>query len=94
MPSAEQAKDVTVPGEGLPAEQIDADTPPSGTGCVECTGEDWFWDFVSRSFLQGGPTLAPPTSHPEDQPAPGPRGSVPEDWLELLHARTAAESAR
>ena len=32
-----------------------------------------------------GPGLADPTSHPDDQPAPGPRGRVPADWLEHVH---------
>lgn len=47
-------------------------------------GEDWFWDFTSESgFL--GPRLADPQSHPEDQPAPGPSGRVPEDWRDHVH---------
>lgn len=32
-----------------------------------------------------GPELAPPTSHPADQPSPGPRGRVPLNWRELIH---------
>ncbi len=47
-------------------------------------GEDWFYDF--RSGEAGyGPELAPPTSHPADQPAPGPAGAVPANWQSLLH---------
>ena len=47
-------------------------------------GEDWFWDFVEqRAFM--GPTLAPPDSHPADQPVPGPAGRVPPDWRSRLH---------
>jgi hypothetical protein len=46
--------------------------------------EDWFWDYVEqRGFL--GPALAPPDSHPWDQPAPGPAGRVPPDWRSRLH---------
>ncbi|GAB3396095.1 UBP-type zinc finger domain-containing protein [Humibacter soli] len=48
-------------------------------------GEDWFWDFETEEALSG-PILADPTSHPLDQPAPGPEGRVPADWQSLLHA--------
>ena len=48
-------------------------------------GEDWFWDFASEVGLDG-PELAPPTSHPDDQPTPGPRGRVPSDWRSHIHA--------
>jgi Zn-finger in ubiquitin-hydrolases and other protein len=47
-------------------------------------GEDWFWSFRTRQAYDG-PSLAPPTHHPEDQPAPGPRGRVPANWQALLH---------
>jgi hypothetical protein len=47
-------------------------------------GEDWFWSFRTRQAYDG-PSLAPPTHHPEDQPAPGPRGRVPANWQTLLH---------
>jgi hypothetical protein len=47
-------------------------------------GEDWFWDYARDQFLEG-PELAAPTSHPADQPAPGPRGRVPADWASHLH---------
>lgn len=46
-------------------------------------GEDWFWDYVRGKGVPG-PTLAPPTAHPADQPAPGPAGRVPDDWREHL----------
>ena len=47
-------------------------------------GEDWFYDFRSdRTF--DGPGLAPPSSHPRSQPAPGPAGKVPPDWERHLH---------
>jgi hypothetical protein len=48
-------------------------------------GEGWFWDFEGEDG-RDGPELAPPTSHPDDQPAPGPRGRVPADWREHIHA--------
>jgi hypothetical protein len=47
-------------------------------------GEDWFWDFESNSYAEG-PELAPPHSHPVDQPTPGPAGQVPADWEDHLH---------
>jgi hypothetical protein len=47
-------------------------------------GEDWFWDFARQESLDG-PELAPPTSHPEDQPTPGPAGRVPDDWRDHIH---------
>ena len=47
-------------------------------------GESWFWDFAREDFASG-PELAPPEHRPWDQPAPGPRGRVPADWLSHLH---------
>ncbi|TKV61098.1 UBP-type zinc finger domain-containing protein [Nakamurella flava] len=47
-------------------------------------GEDWFWSFPDEN-VGSGPDLAPPTSHPVDQPAPGPAGAVPRDWQRHLH---------
>jgi Zn-finger in ubiquitin-hydrolases and other protein len=48
-------------------------------------GESWWWDHRTQELLDGGPELAPPTAHPADQPAPGPRGRVPADWQRHLH---------
>jgi hypothetical protein len=47
-------------------------------------GEDWFYSFSTEDFAVG-PVLAPPHSHPLDQPTPGPAGRVPEDWQQHLH---------
>lgn len=47
-------------------------------------GEDWFWSFRTEETFEG-PVLAAPTSHPDDQPAPGPAGRVPPNWLDLIH---------
>ena len=47
-------------------------------------GEDWFWDYETKQYLEG-PKLAPPRHHPTDQPTPGPRGRVPRDWQRHLH---------
>jgi len=46
-------------------------------------GEDWFYDYRDDAMV-GGIDLAPPTSHPADQPTPGPAGAVPANWQELL----------
>jgi hypothetical protein len=47
-------------------------------------GEDWFWDYSTAEYTDG-PQLAPPREHPDDQPAPGPRGAVPADWESKLN---------
>jgi hypothetical protein len=47
-------------------------------------GEDWFWDYRTDEYAEG-PALAPPDSHPKDQPTPGPAGAVPADWMRQLH---------
>jgi hypothetical protein len=47
-------------------------------------GEDWFWDYPGDDFVDG-PELTPPHSHPLSQPAPGPSGRVPQDWMWRLH---------
>ncbi len=47
-------------------------------------GEDWFWSFEEESYYEG-PELAPPHSHPADQPVPGPAGRVPPDWTRRLN---------
>jgi hypothetical protein len=46
-------------------------------------GEEWFWSYAEETYA-AGPELAAPTSHPEDQPAPGPEGKVPSDWRSHL----------
>lgn len=47
-------------------------------------GETWFYDYETRE-MGDRPQLAPPTERPADQPAPGPRGRVPSDWLSKIH---------
>jgi hypothetical protein len=47
-------------------------------------GEDWFWDYEKEAMIPGA-KLQPPQSHPENQPAPGPAGRVPRNWMSLLH---------
>jgi ubiquitin-hydrolase Zn-finger-containing protein len=47
-------------------------------------GEDWFWSYPEGAYYEG-PALTEPTSHPDDQPVPGPAGRVPRDWTRHLH---------
>lgn len=47
-------------------------------------GEDWFYDYDNHEMYEGA-ELAAPTSHPADQPVPGPAGRVPRDWMSHLH---------
>ncbi|MDI9916314.1 UBP-type zinc finger domain-containing protein [Rhodococcus sp. IEGM 1379] len=47
-------------------------------------GEDWFWSFETQEAY-AGPELASPTSHPLEQPVPGPAGRVPADWQDHIH---------
>ncbi len=51
-------------------------------------GEDWFWDY-GREVGVVGSVLAEPTSHPADQPTPGPAGRVPENWRDWCAERYA-----
>jgi len=47
-------------------------------------GEDWFYNYETKDMYDG-PELAPPQSHPGDQPVPGPAGRVPGDWRFHVH---------
>jgi hypothetical protein len=47
-------------------------------------GENWFYDYEEEAMTEGA-QLAPPHSHPLDQPVPGPEGRVPGNWRSLLH---------
>lgn len=47
-------------------------------------GEAWFWNYATDELYASGPDLAPPVSHPADQPAPGPAGRVPAEWTQAL----------
>ncbi|MBV9303948.1 MAG: UBP-type zinc finger domain-containing protein [Acidobacteriaceae bacterium] len=47
-------------------------------------GEDWFYDYEQEQEVEGV-ELPPPHSHPSNQPAPGPAGKVPRNWMSLLN---------
>lgn len=69
-----------------PAQHATAHFRASGHSLVQSfePGEDWIWDYRGEQYYRG-PALAEPTSHPDDQPAPGPAGAVPANWRELVH---------
>jgi hypothetical protein len=46
--------------------------------------QNWFYDYRFKKVLKG-PRLVGPRWRPENQPAPGPEGNVPENWESLLH---------
>jgi hypothetical protein len=46
--------------------------------------QHWFFDYRTGRIIKGK-RLAPPRWRPENQPAPGPAGKVPDDWESLLH---------
>src|SRR5690349_14576330 len=64
-----------------PAQHATAHARSSGHTSIQSfePGEDWYWSYEADAFYEG-PELAPPTSHPADQPVPGPAGNVPPDW--------------
>lgn len=71
--------------DSSPGKHATAHWRGSGHRCIQSfePGEDWSFDF-STEQMGPGLDLAPPISHPIDQPAPGPRGRVPADWQELV----------
>jgi hypothetical protein len=73
--------------DSSPAQHATAHFRESGHPVVQSfePGEDWGWDYAREIGLRL-PPLAPPTSHPDDQPTPGPSGRVPEDWQDHIHA--------
>ena len=72
--------------DSSPSQHASAHAAQAGHPVVQSfePGEDWFWDYVAQDVVDG-PPLAPPDSHPLDQPAPGPAGRVPPDWQDRLN---------
>jgi hypothetical protein len=72
--------------DSSPAQHASAHFRESGHPLMQSfePGEGWFWDFRDDQAYDG-PELAAPTSHPADQPVPGPAGRVPSDWTCQLH---------
>ncbi|MFC4020204.1 UBP-type zinc finger domain-containing protein [Micromonospora sp. GCM10011542] len=73
--------------DSSPSQHATAHAAATGHAVIQSfePGESWFWDYSNDQFYDEGPELAKPHSHPLDQPAPGPRGRVPEDWQTRLH---------
>jgi hypothetical protein len=46
-------------------------------------GEDWFYSFPDETYIEGA-ELTPPSSHPLQQPVPGPAEKVPPNWRQQL----------
>jgi hypothetical protein len=72
--------------DSSPAQHATAHFRAAGHPVVQSyePGEEWGWDYARAKGVPL-PTLAPPTSRPEEQPSPGPAGRVPEDWRDHLH---------
>ncbi|MEW2521604.1 UBP-type zinc finger domain-containing protein [Actinacidiphila alni] len=73
--------------DSSPAQHASAHSKATGHPVMRSyePGEDWFWDFTSDQYVETDVALAPPQSHPEDQPVPGPAGRVPDDWRSRLN---------
>ena len=69
-----------------PAQHATAHFRETGHAVVQSfePGESWFWDYAQEKGVLG-PELAPPTSHPDEQPIPGPAGRVPADWRRRIN---------
>ena len=72
--------------DSSPSQHASAHVEATGHPIIQSyePGEEWFYDYRTERIVPG-PTLTEPTSHPQDQPAPGPQGRVPADWRDLLH---------
>lgn len=70
-----------------PAQHASAHAAATGHPLIRSfePGEEWFWSFPDEQFYETGPALAPPQSHPQEQPVPGPAGRVPADWRAKLN---------
>jgi len=72
--------------DSSPSQHASAHAAQTGHPIVQSfePGEDWFWSYTQEVYAEG-PELAPPHSHPRDQPTPGPAGRVPHDWQNHLN---------
>lgn len=73
--------------DSSPSQHASAHARSSGHPVVQSfePGEDWMWDYEQETYFRGGPRLADPQSHPEDQAAPGPADRLPPNWRDLIH---------
>ena len=72
--------------DSSPAQHATAHYRATGHPIVQSyePGETWFWNYETEAAVEG-PTLADPQHHPVEQPAPGPKGRVPQDWRQHIH---------
>ena len=72
--------------DSSPQQHASAHAKTSGHPFIQSfePGEEWFYNYADDQMYEG-PALAPPTSHPADQPTPGPAGRVPADWMDHIH---------
>jgi hypothetical protein len=72
--------------DSSPAQHATAHAQADGHPFVQSyePGESWYWNYETSEMYESGPDLAPPPSHPADQPTPGPPERVPPNWTELL----------
>jgi hypothetical protein len=73
--------------DSSPAQHADAHAQASGHPVVRSyePGEDWYWNYRTKQYEESSVELAPPLSHPGDQPVPGPGDRVPADWMSRLN---------
>jgi hypothetical protein len=72
--------------DSSPAQHARAHAAESGHSIVRTFEPDeaWFWDYTTEQYYDG-PELADPQHHPVDQPVPGPRERMPENWRSQMH---------
>jgi hypothetical protein len=73
--------------DSSPSQHASAHAAGTGHAVVQSfePGEDWYWDYAAQGYLEDGPRLAPPESHPAGQSVPGPADRLPADWRNHLH---------
>ncbi|SEG77007.1 ubiquitin-hydrolase Zn-finger-containing protein [Actinacidiphila yanglinensis] len=73
--------------DSSPAQHADAHAAATGHPVVRSfePGEEWFWNYPEERYVEDGPELAAPHSHPLDQSVPGPAERVPSDWRSRLN---------
>ncbi|MGN6606325.1 MAG: UBP-type zinc finger domain-containing protein, partial [Jatrophihabitans sp.] len=72
--------------DSSPAQHASAHAGATGHPVVQSfePGEDWFWDYARKDFVDG-PRLADPQHRPVGQTVPGPAERVPADWRDHIH---------
>ncbi|MFC4033189.1 UBP-type zinc finger domain-containing protein [Streptomyces polygonati] len=73
--------------DSSPSQHASAHAESTGHPVVQSfePGEEWFWNYRTENYVDDGPQLSPPVSHPADQTVPGPQARVPADWQRRLN---------